>query len=439
MQTLSAAARTQAARLRLKKSRRLATALLLAAAALFCLSTAFLHRYPQLAYLKAFSEAAMIGGLADWFAVTALFRRPLGLPVPHTAILPRNQNRIADELGRFIEYNFLRERPVALRVYRAAPTEKLLRRLADPAVRRIWLPPLCARLPDLLQTVPPEQAARFAAKLLAEQYDGGKIGGTLADGMELLKNRDMHESLFLALLGHTRTWLQSESTRVLLEQNLREWAAKIDSGSPDGWDKLKASLKSALVGRVDDWVAAKVLDWADGCLADAAAQPDHALRQMFDRQYARMIGELRHSASWHRRLEAGKAQLAASPALRRSLAQLWQSLTEWTRRDTAAENSRIRAQIEKLLDRIPAQIERNPRLMRRADIRLALLARELLGSNKGRAAAFVAEQVKRWNGEEITDKLELGLGRDLQYIRINGTLVGGLAGLLIYSLSQWLF
>ena len=126
MQTLSAAARTQAARLRLKKSRRLATALLLAAAALFCLSAAFLHRYPQLAYLKAFSEAAMIGGLADWFAVTALFRRPLGLPVPHTAILPRNQNRIADELGRFIEYNFLRERPVALRVYRAAPTEKLL-------------------------------------------------------------------------------------------------------------------------------------------------------------------------------------------------------------------------------------------------------------------------------------------------------------------------
>ena len=165
MQTLSAAARTQAARLRLKKSRRLATALLLAAAALFCLSAAFLHHYPQLAYLKAFSEAAMIGGLADWFAVTALFRRPLGLPVPHTAILPRNQNRIADELGRFIEYNFLRERPVALRVYRAAPTEKLLRRLADPAVRRIWLPPLCARLPDLLQTVPPEQAARFAAKL----------------------------------------------------------------------------------------------------------------------------------------------------------------------------------------------------------------------------------------------------------------------------------
>ena len=439
MNILSGHAQEAAARARLQRSRRQAGGLLLAAVLLFIVSALFVQRHPALGYLKAFAEAATVGALADWFAVTALFRHPLGLKIPHTAILPRNQNRIADELGRFIEYNFLRERPVALRVYRAAPTEKLLRRLADPAVRRIWLPPLCARLPDLLQTVPPEQAARFAAKLLAEQYDGGKIGGTLADGMELLKKRDMHESLFLALLGHTRTWLQSESTRVLLEQNLREWAAKTDSGSPDGWDKLKASLKSALVGRVDDWVAAKVLDWADGCLADAAAQPDHALRQMFDRQYTRMIGELRHSASWHHRLEAGKAQLAASPALRRSLAQLWQSLTEWTRRDTAAENSRIRVQIEKLLDRIPAKIERNPRLMRRADIRLALLARELLGSNKGHAAAFVAEQVKRWNGEEITDKLELGLGRDLQYIRINGILVGGLAGLLIYSLSQWLF
>ena len=269
MHTLSAEVRTELARARLRKSRRWATGLLLAACVLFFASQLLVKQYGWLAYVKVFAEASMVGALADWFAVTALFRRPMGLPIPHTAILPRNQERIADELGRFIENNFLLGKPIALRVYQAQPADKLLNWLGSEEVRTQWLPWVARQIPYLLRVAKPEQFARFAGMLLAQQYTGEKIGRTFSDGLRLLKANGMHEVLFCSLLKQLRRWLQSPDTRVLLEQNLREWAVKIETDAPSTWDKLKATLKSTLVERVDDWVAEKALDWADNCLAAA--------------------------------------------------------------------------------------------------------------------------------------------------------------------------
>lgn len=145
MTILSAQARTEAARLRLRKSRRLATGLLFWLVVLFVAAAMNVRQYPALGYVKAFAEAAMVGALADWFAVTALFRRPLGLPIPHTAILPRNQHRIADELGALLKTILQGRFSDVLRVYQAAPSEKLLAWLAAPANRARWLPWLASR------------------------------------------------------------------------------------------------------------------------------------------------------------------------------------------------------------------------------------------------------------------------------------------------------
>jgi len=140
MHTLSEQVRLNEARKKLAKSRRWATGLLLAACGLFAASAVYVRQYPWLGFVKAFAEAAMVGALADWFAVTALFRRPLGLPIPHTAILPRNQARIGDELGRFIEHNFLQGKPIAMRIYQAQPSDKLLKWLDGEDVKSHWLP-----------------------------------------------------------------------------------------------------------------------------------------------------------------------------------------------------------------------------------------------------------------------------------------------------------
>ena len=167
MNILSNEVRAEMARKKLQNSRMLATGLLVLAFVLFILASLWIKQYPGLGYLRAFAEAAMVGALADWFAVTALFRHPLGLPIPHTAILPKNQLRIAEELGRFIEHNFIQGKPIAVRVYRAAPSEKLLAWMA--ANRETWLPWAVRQLPALLKVAKPDQVARFALPFLTAQ------------------------------------------------------------------------------------------------------------------------------------------------------------------------------------------------------------------------------------------------------------------------------
>ena len=438
MNTLSGQAREAAARARLQRSRRQAGGLLLAAVLLFIVSALFVQHHPALGYLKAFAEAATVGALADWFAVTALFRHPLGLKIPHTAILPRNQNRIADELGRFIETNFLPERPIAIRIYRLRIAEKLRRWLSRSSTRQEWLPALARQIPAALQTIPPPEAARLGAAFLATHGSGKQFGTALSQALLLLEQQGLPENLQTALLGQIRHWIKQPDTRVLLEENLRAWAEKIETRQPDTWDKLKAQLRGRLVGQIDSWVAQKALDWADNYLEAALASPQHELRTAFRRQYRALARELAQSEAWQRKLALAKRRLADSPELQQQIAQLWQSLTTRLAADAQRPDSATARRLNSLLTYLLQQHAATPQQLRRLNARLALLARSLVRRHRHAAAEFIADKVKSWDSRQMSDKLELSIGRDLQFIRINGTLVGGLVGLLIYTLSQWL-
>ena len=438
MNILSGHAQEAAARARLQRSRRQAGGLLLAAVLLFIVSALFVQRHPALGYLKAFAEAATVGALADWFAVTALFRHPLGLKIPHTAILPRNQNRIADELGRFIETNFLPERPIAIRIYRLRIAEKLRRWLARSSTRQEWLPALARQIPAALQTIPPQEAARLGAAFLATHGSGKQLGTALSQALLLLEQQGLPESLQTALLGQIRHWIKQPDTRVLLEENLRAWAEKIETSQPDTWDKLKAQLRGRLVGQIDSWVAQKALDWADNYLEAALTSPQHELRTVFRRQYRALAQELATSEAWQRKLALAKRRLADSPELQQQIAQLWQSLTTRLAADAQRPDSATARRLNSLLTYLLQQHAATPQQLRRLNARLALLARSLVRRHRHAAAEFIADKVKSWDSRQMSDKLELSIGRDLQFIRINGTLVGGLVGLLIYTLSQWL-
>ena len=438
MNTLSGHAREAAARARLQRSRRQAGGLLLAAVLLFIVSALFVQHHPALGYLKAFAEAATVGALADWFAVTALFRHPLGLKIPHTAILPRNQNRIADELGRFIETNFLPERPIAIRIYRLRIAEKLRRWLARSSTRQEWLPALARQIPAALQTIPPQEAARLGAAFLAAHGSGKQLGSALSQALLLLEQQGLPESLQTALLGQIRHWIKQPDTRVLLEENLRAWAEKIETSQPDTWDKLKAQLRGRLVGQIDSWVAQKALDWVDNYLEAALASPQHELRTAFRRQYRALARELAQSEAWQRKLALAKRRLTDSPGLQQQIAQLWQSLTDRLAADAQHPDSAAARRLNSLLTYLLQQHAATPQQLRRLNARLALLARSLVRRHRHAAAEFIADKVKSWNSRQMSGKLELSIGRDLQFIRINGTLVGGLVGLLIYTLSQWL-
>ena len=165
---------------------------------------------------------------------------------------------------------------------------------------------------------------------------------------------------------------------------------------------------------------------------------DNAMRRRFDEQYDVIIERLQTSRLWHRRLEAAKMQIAESPAMQNSLESFWKGLQHWAENDVTKTDSLCAAQLQKLLDHMLAQAEAYPQFMRRVDVRLSLMVRDFVMRYKEQAAQFVADKVKSWDSAQMVEKLELSVGKDLQYIRINGTLVGGLVGLVIYVVSQWL-
>ena len=185
-------------------------------------------------------------------------------------------------------------------------------------------------------------------------------------------------------------------------------------------------------------MAQKALDWADNYLEAALTSPQHELRTAFRRQYRALAQELATSEAWQRKLALAKRRLADSPELQQQIAQLWQSLTTRLTADAQRPDSATARRLNSLLTYLLQQHAATPQQLRRLNVRLALLARSLVRRHRHAAAEFIADKVKSWDSRQMSDKLELSIGRDLQFIRINGTLVGGLVGLLIYTLSQWL-
>lgn len=423
---------------KLRKVRTIATLLLVTAAVVFVLASLNVSRYPWLAYVKAFAEAAMVGALADWFAVVALFRHPLGLPIPHTAILPRNQARIAKSLGQFIENNFLEQKAIAKKVYYLEPSRKFLDWLANIEHQALVAPFVVKQIPTLMQAIKPEQMSLFLGQLLKQQYDGKSLGHTLSQMLRMVQSYGYHQIFFIGLLEQIRAWLRHEETRQLLEDNINSWAAKVKKDNPSSWDKLVAAFKGSAVDMVDGWVARKVLDWADNYCEEVINDDSHAMRAGVERKMNQLIWALEFSPIMHKRLNQAKDGLINSDAVQQFIQHSWLSLQNWSASDAVKSDSMLMQQVLKMMNQMLIQGAAQPEVLRRFDAQISLWVREAVGQYKSKVADYVAEKVKSWDSQELVQKLELSVGKDLQYIRINGTLVGGLVGLLIYVVSGWL-
>ena len=423
---------------KLRKVRTIATLLLVTAAVVFVLASLNVARYPWLAYVKAFAEAAMVGALADWFAVVALFRHPLGLPIPHTAILPRNQARIAKSLGQFIENNFLEQKAIAKKVYYLEPSRKFLDWLANIEHQALVAPFVVKQIPTLMQAIKPEQMSLFLGQLLKQQYDGKSLGHTLSQMLRMVQSYGYHQIFFIGLLEQIRAWLRHEETRQLLEENINSWAAKVKKDNPSSWDKLVAAFKGSAVDMVDGWVARKVLDWADNYCEEVINDDSHAMRAGVERKMNQLIWALEFSPIMHKRLNQAKDGLINSDAVQQFIQHSWLSLQNWSVSDAVKNDSMLMQQVLKMMNQMLIQGAAQPEVLRRFDAQISLWVREAVGQYKSKVADYVAEKVKSWDSQELVQKLELSVGKDLQYIRINGTLVGGLVGLVIYVVSGWL-
>ena len=396
----------------------IATGLLVVMAAVFVAARAVEHAYPAASWVKAFAEAAMVGGLADWFAVTALFRHPLGLPIPHTAIIPRNKDRIGEALASFLKENFLIAPVVARRMRHIDLAGAAGRFLQAPAGQ---------------ETRIRRGASRLIADL-AESLDDERLGG-LVKGAVSSRLKAMEVA---PLLGHALASAINEDRHVpMLEAAIRWMARALEANEPLIRDMVhsKANWILKLAG-IDSRIADAVVDGLRKLTVEMGTDPAHPVRLKVEQALADLANDLQHKPETRERVEAMKDELLANKSVGLWLDTLWQkgraALIKAARNPDAA----MAGKLGEILQSMGASLEHDPQ-MRRAINQFARRAVAGMAASYGSSIVkLVSETVRGWDARTVTARLEGAVGRDLQYIRINGTLVGGLVGLVLHALDR---
>ncbi len=403
----------------LRRIQLLATGLLVAMAALFVAARSWEATMPWAGYVRAFAEAAMVGGLADWFAVTALFRHPMGLPIPHTAIIPRNKDRIGDNLAQFLRHNFLTPLVVARRLdgfdLAAMAGRWLVRGPGEGRLRRGFAH-LATQCLNALDNDTIGGMLRAAAVGRLRAFAVSPMLGRL---VEAAVKAGRHEPLVdSAILWAARTLDDNES---LIREMVRARTA---------WLLRLASLDEKLSDRIIDALR-KLLD-------DMAADPAHPLRVQLGTALAGLGHDLQHDPDLQARIEAIKHDLIDNPAIARTLDGLWDQARTALLAMLANPDAAMSGRLGVALVQLGETINRDAALRGaiNAYARRAIIG--MVADYGDGIVSIVSDTVRGWDAGTISTRLEQAVGRDLQYIRINGTLIGGLVGLVIHATVQLL-
>jgi uncharacterized membrane-anchored protein YjiN (DUF445 family) len=399
----------------LRKMQWMATGLLIGVTLLFVITSALLGWAPWLGFVRAFAEAAMIGALADWFAVTALFRHPLGIPIPHTAIIPARKDRIAVSFGGFVERNFLDPDKIGERLRRQDVAGRLARSLRQPE--------RAARVADF--------AAEALGGLLRVANDED-VGQLLARGLSDRLGAVPAAPLVGRLLGAAAADQRHREILVQVVQVATDW---IEVNQASIRRRIAGELPSWLPPIVDQKIYEKLLDAARRTLAELHDNPDHPLYGQFIATVDHWIENLQYDPQVRARGEELKAELLAQPMLREVAASVWQDLKAALMAQSVAPDSPLRRSIASGLSHLGDALERDPEWRAKVDGWAEGLARYAVTRYGRSAGEFITQTVHGWDAVDTSRKIELQFGRDLQFIRINGTVVGGLAGLVIYAVS----
>ncbi len=398
-----------------------ATILLVGTAALFVAARHFEATHWAWGYVAAFAAAATVGGLADWYAVVALFRRPLGLPIPHTAIIPRNHQRIAENLGAFIETNFLAPEAVEKKLGEVDFAAQIADWLAD-GERSAALAGFTTRLlPQLLTAIDQSGLRRFLGGRVRAELERVQLAPLAGGLLAALTETGRHQRLLNELLGALDKVLTNEETLQALREKIRK--------------ELPALFN---LYRADAYLLRKIVASTTSFIEEARGDPDHPLRREFDGFVAGFIERLRTSDDFARRAETLKRDLMARPEIAALADGAWDSVRKFIESDAGAANSQIRLQLEAILVDAGRQLARDSAIRAEINRGMVRLLGDFVQSQKSGVGRFIADQVKGWDIDLLIGRIELTVGRDLQYIRFNGAMIGGLAGLVLHALDQGL-
>ena len=402
----------------LTRMKRLATSLLLVAAGIFVFARVREESSSGWGYLRATAEAAMVGALADWFAVTALFRHPLGIPIPHTAIIKKRKDQIGESLGGFVRDNFLGREVVTERLAQAELGGRLGRWLAEPAN--------AAKVGDQSAVV-----VRGVTEVLSDQ--------TVQAGLEDVVHKRLRTFPVAPIAGRAiEVAIEGQHHQVLLDATLEGLGRFLSDNQAVLRKRLYEESPWWVPEQVDNVVFDKIYDVLTRFIGELAGEHDHPLRLELDARTKKLSDELKSNPELIRKGEELKEELLAHPEVRAWSASLWTRIKSGLIEATENPQSELRARMEQALMDAGRSIESDPATRANIERWITDSVSYVAEQFRGEVADLIATTVQRWDGDETADRLELQVGRDLQFIRINGTLVGGLCGLIIHTVSELL-
>ncbi|HEU4995966.1 MAG TPA: DUF445 domain-containing protein [Gemmatimonadaceae bacterium] len=402
---------------RLDQMKARATGLLILATLLFALTLWLERLYPWVSFARAMAEAAMIGGLADWFAVTALFRHPLGIPIPHTAIIPARKDRVARTLGSFVQHNFLTREVIEGRLHTLRVGERLATWIAKPENARTITRQAAAALAAGAQVLRDEDVQALLDRTIEERIRATRVAPLAGKLLSVVTEDNRHQELLdEAIILIART----------VEQNHDVIRDRVERETP--WWVPTA---------VDKKIYEKIVSSIERTLVEIRDDPQHPLRERFDSALRTFIENLQHSPQTLARVEALKEELLDAEAVRKFSASLWvDTKAALLRVAERADETSEGGTVERALVAFGEAVLADPSLVRKVDNFIIDIAAFLVERYQYDIAALIEETVRGWDAEKTTRRMELAIGRDLQFIRINGTIVGALAGLLIYTITR---
>ena len=399
--------------LQLRRMKRIPLFLLLLMALLFALTLH--HPAPWAGWLHAFAEAGMVGALADWFAVVALFRHPLGIPIPHTAIIPNRKNDIGESMSRFVADHFLEPDVVRKKLQNTNLAAFVVTWLQSEKGRRSVEELTVAVLRWTLGALHEERVRHFLRRLSGKQLAELNLATLLGSTLEWLVRGQRHQQILTQVLRYTI---------VLVHDNRDAIRTRVQQESP-WW----------VPGFVDDRILKKMLERIEHQLFEMALDTDHALRFKFNEWVQNLARDLKNSSEHQRLGEEFKEQLLANDELQDYLYGLWREIAENIEVDIEKPDSEIRQQVGNWLGGVAEELDGDQDMQAWINTWLVDAITLVVGRNSAQIASLISDTVRSWDGQDTSRRVELAIGRDLQFIRINGTLVGGLVGLLIHAIK----
>jgi uncharacterized membrane-anchored protein YjiN (DUF445 family) len=400
----------------LKRVKLQATLVLAGTLALFVVAKVLLHIHPAFGLIAAFAEAATIGGLADWYAVVALFKRPLGLPIPHTAIIPSNQNRIADKLGEFIEVHFLE----------AAPVEAKLRQFDFGAFIADWLR-------DRKKS---DDLARFALRLLPEAFSATESSGLMTFVTRRITAQLLSVDLAPLAAGTLRAFVEEGRHQALLDDLLRIVHETITTKETMAMirAKIRAELPTLLnLYRADKFLLNKIVASAGAFFEEIREDSKHPFRGEFNRMVLTFVDRLAADPTYAERIEGLKRDLLMRPELNDLARNVWSNTKTFIEQSASGESQLLQRHLGGMLVAAGDALAADADLRAEINEGLVTVLRSFIAEQKSGVSTFISDQVKSWDMAQLISLIEINIGKDLQYIRFNGALIGGLAGLGLYT------